>query len=317
MKHMRIFLLLTAIVLTSQLNAKWYVDHEFRFKIDVPSNWTSNTYLEGTDKVYDFTSPDENVAIQLRAFVADEGVTADLITEVFDEAIVAQGASRLNLAEDQLNGIAGKMGVYRNTYDNKEVALVTFAAVENGFGYLFLVVVPIELFDQKVDETDAVLNTFTLLDEPAVAKREKQIKEPSSPGHYEPTSDNTRIGSTLPHDKQWPEGVWPNGRYDCGNNMFLGIIGLNDSHVSWTGDNYIFSRNFYLPEGEATWETELLCPNYENWCRIKAQHKWSDSKGSYLIETTFPQGVGMEERVHMKVHTSSTGWIDVYCNKIE
>lgn len=314
--RMKILFLLFALAMAGPLEAKWYVDNEFRFKIDVPSNWSSNMYMEGTDKVYDFTSPDENVAIQLRAFVAEEGVTAGLITEVFDEAIVAQGAGRLKLSDDQLNGIQGKMGVYRNNYDNKEVALVTFAAVENGIGYLFLLVIPTEVFDLKVSETDVILNTFTLLNEPDVAVRERQRMEPDQPSGHEPEDDNRRIGTTLPPGKQWPEGVWPKGQYDCGNKMFLGVIGLNDSHISWTGDNYIYRPNFYLPEGKATWDTELLCPNYENWCRIKAQHKWNDSQGSYIIKMDFPQGVGMNDRVSMKVHTSSTGWINVLCTKI-
>ncbi|MCF8234421.1 MAG: hypothetical protein K9G67_03835 [Bacteroidales bacterium] len=314
---MKILFLLIALAMAGQLEAKWYVDNEFRFKIDVPSNWSSNMYMEGTDKVYDFTSPDENVAIQLRAFVAEKGLTADLITDVFDEAIVAQGASRLKLLDEQLNGIQGKMGVYRNTYDNKEVALVTFAAVENGIGYLFLVVIPTEVFDRKLNETDAILNTFTLLNEPDVVTREKQPREPDQPAAHEPENESKRIGLTLPPGKQWPEGVWPKGQYDCGNKMFLGVIGLNDTHISWTGDNYIFRPNFYLPKGEATWETRLHCPYYENWCRIDAQHKWSDSQGSYIIEITFPQGVGMKDAVSMKVHTSSTGWINVSCNKIE
>lgn len=322
MKRYLSLLTLLLLLVSSGANAKWYIDKQYKFKINVPDNWSAKNYLEGTDKVYDFTSPDDNVAIQLRAFNAEEGITTNLIAELFDEEFTSQGGTKLSLADDELNGIPGKLGVYKNKYEQNEVALVTFATVQNNIGYIFLIIVPVDIFDQKVQETDAILNTFTILDDNNQIAQEEKPKglggiSCDKINDQHPADNNVRIGTTLPPDKKWSEGVWPDGKYDCGKKMFLGVIGLNDSHISWTGDNYIFKPNFYLPKGNATWKTELLCPKYEDYCRIKAEHSWNDSQGSYLIKTTFPQGVGMKDKVHMKVHTSSTGWIDVYCTKIE
>ncbi len=323
MKKSLFILVILALLSIKGTVAKWYIDQQYKFKINVPDNWSAKSYMEGTDKVYDFTSHDENVAIQLRAFNAEKGISAELIAEVFDEELQSQGGSKLSLADDELNGLPGKLGVYKNIYNGKEVALVTFSAVKGDVGYLFLIIIPVSLFDQKMKETDAILNTFTILEDNNQIAQEEKLKDPGGLSgdktDNQQTAPNSQVylGTTLPAGKVWPEGVWPQGKYNCGEKMFLGVIGLNDSHVSWTGDNYIFRPNFYLPKGDATWKTELFCPNHENWCRIKAKHTWKDSNGEYIIETTFPQGMGMKDRVHMKVHTTSTGWIDVYCTKIE
>ncbi len=321
MKKSLSLLILLLLLASFGANAKWYTDQQYKFKINVPDTWKASSYIEGTNKVYDFTSPDENVALQLRAFKAEEGITADLIAKVFEEEFTSQGATKLSLTDDELNGTHGKLGIYKNSYDGKEVALITFSAVKNQIGYLFLIIVPVSMFDQKVQETDAILNTFTILEDHNQIAQEKEPKglgglSGDKNNTQQPTTDNNvRIGTTLPPGKIWQEGVWPEGKYDCGKDKFLGIIGLNDSHISWTGDNYIFTPSFYLPKGDATWDTRLDCPNYENYCRIIAEHRWNDSQGSYLIKATFPQRE--KNKVRMQVWTSSTGWIGVVCTKIE
>ncbi|MCF8234420.1 MAG: lipocalin family protein [Bacteroidales bacterium] len=155
-------ILIALILLSGTIQAKWYTDSRFKFKIDVPSNWTSNIYTEGTDKVYDFTSPDQNIAIQLRAFEAGDGVSAKVISDLMDEGITGEGASQVNRSQDEINGTKGELGVYTNNFDGQDMVLITFSTVQNNIGYMFLIVVPSNVLDQKSAEIDAILNTFTI-----------------------------------------------------------------------------------------------------------------------------------------------------------
>lgn len=163
MNYIKILISAFLIVLSVQVTAKWYTNTAYNFKIDVPHSWSANHYAEGTDQVYDFLSPDEQIAIQIRAFQNEPGFTADLIMNVVEEGILGQGATKLTESEDEVNGLRGKMAAYKNTYNGQEVGIVIFTALEQQFGYAFIVVVPTDVFQEKTAETDAILNTFTIL----------------------------------------------------------------------------------------------------------------------------------------------------------
>lgn len=173
-KQTIIFLSIAFLLVTKLALAGWQIDNEFNFKINVPDNWSKQTYFEGTVKVHDFSNPDGNMAIQIRCFAADAGVNSSILAEVFDENLLNQGASRLSKTDETLNGIPGVMGVYKNTFDGIEMAIVTFSTVPGDEGYLIFAIVPLQQFEQLAQEVDKVLNTFTLLSEPEITEEPKK-----------------------------------------------------------------------------------------------------------------------------------------------
>jgi len=61
-----------------------------------------------------------------------------------------------------LNGIKGKFGVYKNTYDGIEVGMGVFYAIKNAKGYIVLSMISTSVFDKYSAKADAVLNSFTI-----------------------------------------------------------------------------------------------------------------------------------------------------------
>lgn len=165
LRLIKILLLGFFITILNNNNAysEWLIDHDYGFKIDVPASWSTNSYNEGSDKVHDLTSQDENIFIQIRSFEAGEGIDAQMLANLFDEGLIAEGAKQENMSNEELNGIPGVMGVYTTNYEGTDMGIITFSIVSDNNGYLIFTVVPLEMFEQKVDEADAVLTTFTLL----------------------------------------------------------------------------------------------------------------------------------------------------------
>ena len=137
--------------------SKWYTDSKYKFKINVPDTWSSNIYTEGTDKIYDFYSPDENIAIQLRTFEATAGVTTELIAEIFEGSYLPEGSKRQSFDDHvSKNGIPGKLGIYTGEFNGNPITMSAFYTVQNGIGYVILVIVPTSMLDQKSPEIQSV-----------------------------------------------------------------------------------------------------------------------------------------------------------------
>ncbi len=173
--------LVAFLISINTLQAKWYADHEFKFKINVPENWSYNSYVEGTDKVYDFYSPDENIAIQIRTFKAGEGVTTDILAQVYEENILP-GNTEKQMLEDHTskNGIPGKLGVYNTQYNGVDIAMSTFYTVQNGIAYVLTVIVPSSMLEQKSQEIQSVTQSFIIEGfEPQEDITQQEEKKPS------------------------------------------------------------------------------------------------------------------------------------------
>lgn len=157
------FIITSAIFLffLSSSYATWYNEPAYGFKINVPASWSSNNFQDGTDKVYDFYSPDQNIAIQLRAFESNGQVSTDLLIQVYEENMLPAGTRREMLFEKtSVNGIPGKQGVYSSRYNNMDVTMSAFYAVPNNYGYVLLVIVPTSMMEQKAEEIKEVTHTF-------------------------------------------------------------------------------------------------------------------------------------------------------------
>ena len=167
MKTFKNLSLLIALILFLFINnnayTQWQYDSKYGFKINIPSSWSKTSYMDGTDKVYDFYSPDENAAIQLRAFKATAGVTIDLLVQIYEQNMLPAGAQRQSLTNHtSKNGIPGKQGTYSMNYNGNEVILAAFYTVQNGNGFVLTAILPTSMVEQKGDEVRAITQSFTL-----------------------------------------------------------------------------------------------------------------------------------------------------------
>lgn len=156
-------ILFLLIFSTHQIFAQWQTDHQYGMKINVPADWSKKSYKDGTDQVYEFYNAEGNVAITLRAFVADPSLTMDLLVQVFEQAMLPSGTQRLSL-EDHLsyNGIPGKQAVYRVDDGGVLISIVCFYAIQNGNAYIVTGIIPNQLLEQKSEELKSITQSFQI-----------------------------------------------------------------------------------------------------------------------------------------------------------
>lgn len=140
----------------------WISDEEMKFKILVPDNYQKNQFWEGTDKILVVVSPDQNVAVRVRAFPATEQVTVELIQQVFEQNVIT-GASRLTQEDGHLNQIPARAAAYTWRYNNINTVVGAYYIIQNSMGYIVWTIVPRNLIQQRSKEADNILDSFALL----------------------------------------------------------------------------------------------------------------------------------------------------------
>ncbi len=319
MKKILIILIALMTVNVNCLQAKWLTDNQYKFKINVPENWSNSSYMDGTDKVYDFYSPDENAAIQLRTFEATAGVTLDILTQVYEQNMLPAGTQKLSFNDHtSANGIPGKQGVYQMQYKGNQVNLAAFYTIQNSKGYVLTAIIPSSMLAQKGEEVKRITRSFQILGFRGEAKKNTiaSEKNTSSASDASKTSGTNDIASTynLPTGKTWADGYWPNGIYICTDRKWLGTVIINGSSVSWTGDTYYTKPKNRMPKGAAIFDLNDFTPAYETKVRLKAKHRFRDGSGEYVIQFVLP--CPQRDRVGIDVFTPYTGWIHgVQCHK--
>ena len=84
--------------------AQWQTDSKYKFKIKLPSGWTQTSHMDGSDKVYDFQSADNNAAVQLRVFEANPQVTTQLLAQIYEQKMLPQGTQKQSLTNHTTSG---------------------------------------------------------------------------------------------------------------------------------------------------------------------------------------------------------------------
>ena len=152
------------ILLSSSMFAQWQQDNSYKFKINIPANWNKNSYMDGTDKVWDFMSPDENAAIQIRAFESASNFTTDLLVTAYEEGMLPKDAKREKLTNHiSKQGIHGKQGIYSFDYNGTNVSMGVFFTIQKGIGYVISAMIPTSMLHRKSDQVKTITESFTLL----------------------------------------------------------------------------------------------------------------------------------------------------------
>lgn len=154
-----IILLISGFNLSAQ--NKWMEDRDMNFKINVPTSYQSNQVWDGTDKVHAYVSPDENVAVMVRAAKVPGEATIAMLKQIFSQNII-NGANELLSEVYSLNGISGEMAGYRWKYNGTQTVIGAFFTIQNDVAYIVWSIVPENLVSQRNPEADAIMNTFTL-----------------------------------------------------------------------------------------------------------------------------------------------------------
>jgi len=206
MKNLKnIALIITVLLINfqgNQLFAQWQVDQANGFKINLPANWSKSSSMDGTDKIYDYYSPDENAAIQLRVFQAGAGVTTDLLVQVYEESMLPAGTQKQSLKNHtSKNGIPGKQGIYVMNYNGIEVGMAAFYTVQNNKGYVLTAIIPTSMMQQKGNEVRQITQSFTIdgFNPPAASATASKALTPNSSNQNRSgarPSGNTSSGNT-------------------------------------------------------------------------------------------------------------------------
>lgn len=178
---------------------RWIEDTQMNFKIQVPSNYRTNQFLEGTDKIHAFLSPDQNVSVRVRSFKVQESVSVETIMQLFGQSIIS-GSSVLINQDYTLNGLNGKLAGYRWRYNNINVIIAAFFTIQESIGYVVWAMLPEHLYSARVAEADAITNTFNILTR-INNKPQESIKSP--PYSFKPiVSEDALIEHLIPESSK-------------------------------------------------------------------------------------------------------------------
>lgn len=142
---------------------QWLQDPDFGFQINVPASWTRNQFWDQTDKIHVLISPDQNIVVRIRCFKANPGVTAQQVIPVFEQMVLGNMPRLTEPQAFNLNGIQGYLVGYQGTLNGMQVMAAVFYAVQGNNGYIVWNVIEPHLYDQLVEQADAVTSTFQLM----------------------------------------------------------------------------------------------------------------------------------------------------------
>lgn len=138
-------------------------DHQYKFSIDVPMQWSKSSKMDGTDKVYDFYSPDEMAAVQLRTLKAVPGLSLELLIQAFEQNYLPAGYHKESL-QDKIseNGIPGKQGIYNAAYNGNKLGLSSFYTIQNGYAYVLTAYIAMPSLEKWGNEVKKITKSFVI-----------------------------------------------------------------------------------------------------------------------------------------------------------
>ena len=186
------------VIVSSNLFAQLQQDSKYGFKINIPADWSKSSSMDGTDKVYDYYSADQNAAIQLRVFEAGGAVTTDMLAQAYEQSYLPPGTQKQSLENHtSKNGIPGKQGSYILNYNETEVVMGNFYTVQNNIGYVLTVIIPSSMLEQKGPEVRQITQSFIIdgFEKTLVLKRETEKPKKGLSGLLGGTNNNQQNNS--------------------------------------------------------------------------------------------------------------------------
>lgn len=157
-----LLVLMACLVMQLPAQNRWIEDPQMKFKISVPNNYQTNEFWDGTDKIHAFVSRDQNVAVRVRTIPVQANITTEMIVQVFSQNII-KGAQQIVNQSYTLNGMNGVMAAYKWKYNKINVVIGAFYTIQNNFAYVVWTMVPENLLAKRNAESDAITNSFVVL----------------------------------------------------------------------------------------------------------------------------------------------------------
>lgn len=146
----------------------YFTDPVYGFRVKVPFSYSRKAFEDGTDRVLELHSEDNNLFVQFRAFKANANVTTAKILTAVEQMLVKNlfksGWENIQSAQDTVHSYRGYVKAYRAEMKSNGVRIITavFATIQRGVGYLIWAVVPESLYDARHAEADAIVESFRI-----------------------------------------------------------------------------------------------------------------------------------------------------------
>lgn len=195
-KTVLMMILLILVIFSLPIYGDWVEDAQFKFKINVPNNWQRNSFDDGTDRIHAFVSPDQNLAIRIRAFKVNNKVTLAIIANLFKTNIMGE-CEQLAYMDETLNGYKGKIGAYKGVYNGTKVGAGAFFTIQNSIAYIVWSLAPLDMFGAKAAVSDAITNTFTILTGSILPAADRTAPQLTN------TFDDAGLGYSISYPADW------------------------------------------------------------------------------------------------------------------
>lgn len=176
------------------------------FQVNVPENWKRQEMNNQGTNTHLFTSPDQNVAVAVTTFPGAGNTALGQLLNTFQQTALA-GSQQLAEQPTNLNGLNGMLRAYRMQDQAGPVITGAFATPGNGHGYVVWSMIPEAMYNSRSAESDAIMNTFTLISSlvkpQAVAQPTQQKRPVSAPpdGYHWFTEETSGLRWQTP--KSW------------------------------------------------------------------------------------------------------------------
>ncbi len=135
------------------------------FGLTVPEGWITQNFNDQGDQVITALSPDQNVAVRVRGFRLGAGANVEAIRAAFEtmlqDNLLQQTGQMLQVQPYVMSGLNGQTATYTGVANGINVGIAAFFAISGQTGYVVWVIIPVQLYDQRLAEADAVAQTFT------------------------------------------------------------------------------------------------------------------------------------------------------------